>query len=156
MLFWRKKRDFRLIVGIGNPGALYRGNRHNIGFMCVNDIARRHSISLTMKQSEARTGEGSIGGIKVLLSPDITNQLFERLAEGIDTMVSNGQQPAVITAPNVRPALRRLTETTFPSLGLLSYNEIVPGVEVFSVGTVSLDSIEADQEAGVDVSVSAN
>ncbi len=67
MLFWRKKRDFRLIVGIGNPGALYRGNRHNIGFMCVNDIARRYSISLTTKQSEARTGEGIIGGINVLL-----------------------------------------------------------------------------------------
>ena len=98
----------------------------------------------------AEAMQSTAGGIKVLLSPDITNQLFERLAEGIDTMVSNGQQPAVITAPSVRPALRRLTETTFPSLGILSYNEIVPGVEVFSVGTVSTDSIEADQEAGVD------
>ncbi len=67
MLFWKKKRDFRLIVGIGNPGPIYQGNRHNIGFMCVNDLAKRHGISLNKKQSEARTGEGVIGGVNVLL-----------------------------------------------------------------------------------------
>lgn len=67
MLFWKKKRDFRLIVGIGNPGPIYQDNRHNIGFMCVNDLAKRHSISLNKKQSEARTGEGVIGGVNVLL-----------------------------------------------------------------------------------------
>ena len=67
MLFWKKKRDFRLIVGIGNPGSIYQGNRHNIGFMCVNDLAKRHGISLNKKQAEARTGEGAIGGVNVLL-----------------------------------------------------------------------------------------
>lgn len=67
MLFWNKKRDFRLIVGIGNPGSLYQDNRHNIGFICIGDLAKRHGISLNKKRSEARTGEGVIGGINVLL-----------------------------------------------------------------------------------------
>ena len=44
----------------------------------------------------------------------------------------------------MRLGLRRLTETTFPSLAVLSYNEVVPGVEVFSVGTISLDTVNAD------------
>jgi len=68
LLFWKKKRDFQLIVGIGNPGAIYQGNRHNIGFMCVNDFAKRHGISLNKKQAQARTGEGVIGGVNVLLA----------------------------------------------------------------------------------------
>jgi PTH1 family peptidyl-tRNA hydrolase len=38
----------RLIVGSGNPGREYRDTRHNIGFMVVEEIARRHALALTM------------------------------------------------------------------------------------------------------------
>ena len=68
LFFWKKKRNFWLVVGIGNPGSLYQGNRHNVGFMCINEIARRNGISLNKKQSQARTGEGAIGGVNVLLA----------------------------------------------------------------------------------------
>ena len=54
-------------------------------------------------------------------------------------MISNAQQPIVLTSPNVRLAFRKLTESTFPNLIALSYNEIVPGVEVFSVGLIALE-----------------
>ena len=33
-----------LLVGLGNPGSRYAGNRHNIGFMAVDAIAKRHGI----------------------------------------------------------------------------------------------------------------
>jgi len=33
-----------LLVGLGNPGARYAGNRHNVGFMAVQAIAKRHGI----------------------------------------------------------------------------------------------------------------
>jgi len=102
---------------------------------------------LTVSPSlEGQISEGmqsTAGGIKVVLSPDTVSRLSERLSEGIDTMVSNGQQPVVLTAPNVRLGFRRLTEAVFPSLAVLSYNEIVAGVEVFSVGTVSLNGADA-------------
>ena len=36
--------EFWLIVGLGNPGAKYRNTRHNMGFMTVNELAKRWSI----------------------------------------------------------------------------------------------------------------
>ncbi|MBI2952328.1 flagellar biosynthesis protein FlhA [bacterium] len=84
--------------------------------------------------------QNTVAGIKVALAPDLARRLFERMAGLIDGMVSNGQQPLVLTAPTIRLAFRRLTETTFPSLTVLSYNEIVPGIEVFSVGMVDLEN----------------
>ena len=46
-----------------------------------------------------------------------------------------------VTSPSVRLAFRRLTEATFPSMAVLSYNEIIPGVEVYSVGMVSAEPV---------------
>ncbi|MCE7989210.1 MAG: aminoacyl-tRNA hydrolase [Caldilinea sp. CFX5] len=48
----------KLIVGLGNPGPQYAGNRHNIGFQCVELFARRHRIDLSKLQQRAMTGDG--------------------------------------------------------------------------------------------------
>ncbi|MBT3603563.1 MAG: flagellar biosynthesis protein FlhA [Candidatus Latescibacteria bacterium] len=101
------------------------------------------TVDPQLEQQIADSMQSTPGGIKVVLAHDVTNRLLEQLAESIDGMVANNQQPVVLTAPNVRPALRRLTEATFPSLALLSYNEIVPGVDVYSVGMVSLEAVPA-------------
>ncbi|MDE2336215.1 MAG: aminoacyl-tRNA hydrolase [Alphaproteobacteria bacterium] len=56
-----------LIVGLGNPGAEYRYNRHNIGFMAVDEIIRRHNLSDAGKKFQGLAAEGMIGGEKVLV-----------------------------------------------------------------------------------------
>ena len=58
----------KLIVSLGNPGAAYSRNRHNIGFACLRYFARRHGIRLDKKQSQARTGSGEIEGETVVLA----------------------------------------------------------------------------------------
>ena len=56
-----------LFVGLGNPGAKYAGNRHNIGFMAVEALARAYTIAPWKKKFRSEVAEGSIGGARVLL-----------------------------------------------------------------------------------------
>jgi PTH1 family peptidyl-tRNA hydrolase len=56
-----------LFVGLGNPGAKYANNRHNIGFMAVNEIARRHGFSPWRRRFQGETAEGSLDGARVIL-----------------------------------------------------------------------------------------
>ena len=56
-----------LLVGLGNPGTKYAGNRHNIGFMAVEAIARRHNIAPWRKRFQGVSVEGNVAGQKVLL-----------------------------------------------------------------------------------------
>lgn len=55
-----------LLVGLGNPGDKYRKNRHNIGFMAVDEIIRRHDFSVPRKRFQSTLCEGRIGRHKVL------------------------------------------------------------------------------------------
>lgn len=57
-----------LIAGLGNPGREYRGNRHNVGFMAVEQLARAHRIDLGRVQQKAVTGSGRIADRPVLLA----------------------------------------------------------------------------------------
>jgi PTH1 family peptidyl-tRNA hydrolase len=58
----------KLIVGLGNPGFLYARNRHNVGFMCVSQIAKKYRIRFDRKQGQARTGIGQIAGYRAVLA----------------------------------------------------------------------------------------
>jgi peptidyl-tRNA hydrolase, PTH1 family len=56
-----------LFVGLGNPGSRYIGNRHNIGFMAVQAIARRFDISPWRRRFQGVAVEGNIDAERVLL-----------------------------------------------------------------------------------------
>lgn len=56
-----------LLVGLGNPGEKYARQRHNIGFMAVDEIIRRHSFTPERKRFQGLVSEGMLGGIKALI-----------------------------------------------------------------------------------------
>jgi PTH1 family peptidyl-tRNA hydrolase len=57
----------RLFVGLGNPGAKYANNRHNIGFMAVDEIARRHGFAPWRRRFQGETSEGTLERERVVL-----------------------------------------------------------------------------------------
>ncbi|WP_343081558.1 aminoacyl-tRNA hydrolase [Ostreiculturibacter nitratireducens] len=57
----------RLFVGLGNPGAKYAGNRHNIGFMAVDRIAADHGFTPWRSKFQGAIAEGRLGSEKVVL-----------------------------------------------------------------------------------------
>ena len=56
-----------LFVGLGNPGAKYARNRHNIGFMAVDEIARCHGFPPWRRRFQGEASEGSLDGERVIL-----------------------------------------------------------------------------------------
>ena len=56
-----------LIVGLGNPGARYARNRHNVGFRCVRRLAAAHGLTFR-RRKQARVASGTILGYRVLLA----------------------------------------------------------------------------------------
>lgn len=57
-----------LLVGLGNPGKLYSGTRHNVGFEMIDTIAQAEGISVSRMQSKALFGKGHINGNPVMLA----------------------------------------------------------------------------------------
>lgn len=57
----------RLFVGLGNPGAKYAGNRHNIGFMVLDRIASDHGFAPWRAKFQGQLTEGRLGREKVML-----------------------------------------------------------------------------------------
>ncbi|MBF9051534.1 aminoacyl-tRNA hydrolase [Roseobacter sp. HKCCD9010] len=57
----------RLFVGLGNPGAKYAGNRHNIGYMAVDRIAEDHGFGPWRSKFQGQIAEGRLGREKIML-----------------------------------------------------------------------------------------
>ena len=61
----------KLFVGLGNPGAKYAGNRHNIGFMALDRIAADHGFAPWRRAFQGQVAEGLLGAEKlILLKPE--------------------------------------------------------------------------------------
>jgi len=59
---------YRLVVGLGNPGAAYENTRHNAGFMVADKIAQDFNIALNKKKFDTILGRGFIDDVEVLLA----------------------------------------------------------------------------------------
>jgi peptidyl-tRNA hydrolase, PTH1 family len=75
----------RLFVGLGNPGEKYAGNRHNIGFMAVDAIAKRHGLPPWRRRFQGVACEGTLGGerVQLLLPGTFMNESGRAVAEAV-------------------------------------------------------------------------
>ncbi len=74
-----------LFVGLGNPGAGHAGNRHNIGFMAVDAIAKRHGLPPWRRRFQGVACEGAVGGerVQLLLPGTYMNESGRAVAEAM-------------------------------------------------------------------------
>jgi PTH1 family peptidyl-tRNA hydrolase len=87
-----------LLVGLGNPGTKYAGNRHNIGFMAVDEIVRRHGFSPWRKKFPGEISEGLLALQKTLVLKPLTfmNESGQAVGEAIRFLGMEPEQVVVI------------------------------------------------------------
>jgi PTH1 family peptidyl-tRNA hydrolase len=75
-----------LLVGLGNPGDQYYDNRHNVGFMAVDEIVHRHRFPAWRRKFKSEISEGLLGVVKVLAMKPQTfmNRSGEAVAEAVN------------------------------------------------------------------------
>lgn len=60
--------EILLIVGLGNPGAKYENTRHNVGFMAVEELARKHNIAFDKNEHKSLVASGRIANQRVIIA----------------------------------------------------------------------------------------
>jgi flagellar biosynthesis protein FlhA len=79
------------------------------------------------------------GTFRFALPPSDVGRIVEKTAATIDQVKTTGELPIVICAPTIRSQFRRMMENSHRDLVVLSYNEIIAGVEIRSLGMVALN-----------------
>jgi len=61
-----------LIVGLGNPGPQYAGNRHNVGFLVIDELARRWGAPRSREKFKGEFSKVEVGGEEIVLLKPMT------------------------------------------------------------------------------------
>ncbi|ANZ36416.1 aminoacyl-tRNA hydrolase [Lentzea guizhouensis] len=85
--------DLALIVGLGNPGPKYEGNRHNIGFLVLDELAARVGGKFKAHRSGAEIVEGRLSGRRVVLAKP---RSFMNLSGGPVSSAAKFYKPTII------------------------------------------------------------
>ncbi len=79
----------------------------------------------------------SPAGTSLTMPAGVANAVARRIIDALKPVVSAGHQPVVIASPQVRAQVRQILEPHLPNATVLGYNEVVPGIEVESLGLVT-------------------
>ena len=113
------------------------------GAICQDYVNNESSLQvITLDPDIERTLQRAVSrdalGLQLQLDPQTGQAILQCMAHEVAALEERGLQSVVLTSPEVRPALRRLTQRSLPQLVVLSWNEIAPGVHVNSLSMACL------------------
>ena len=93
-----------------------------------------HAVEQTFTESIQQTEQGTF----IALNPEVANKIMTHLSEKLEQMAGMNYQPLVMCSSQIRPHFKKLVDRFIPQVGVLSYEEILPNVEIQSLGTVEI------------------
>jgi flagellar biosynthesis protein FlhA len=97
------------------------------------------TIDPTVEQALSDAVQNTKQGLMLVVDPAMAERLLEAIGKQAEVQQNQGLPPVCLCSPNIRLALRRLVEARYADLSVISYNEIMPDVEVVSTGMVRLN-----------------
>src|SRR2546430_9964511 len=82
----------RLIVGLGNPESEYADTRHNLGFACVRELARRLGVSVDRKRWKSLVGRSEARGVRLVMPQSDMNLSGEAVARALNDTAPTPRQ----------------------------------------------------------------
>jgi flagellar biosynthesis protein FlhA len=125
-----------------NPDELSEYARRSLGSQIVKPYQSEkgglQAITLDprLEQQIAQGMRQTPTEISLTLEPKLARHVVDSLSQRLQQLLSAGQPPVVLCAPQIRLAFRRFFETTFSELTVLAYTEVPSRVEIQSSGTI--------------------
>ena len=118
--------------------------RHSLARTISSDLAVNGIIPvITLARPAEEAIRGSIQhketGSYLAIDPIIAQRILDSIGRCIP-LFEGGSRPVLLSAPQIRPYVRSLTERYYPALAIISHNEVVPNLKIRSLGTVTLDA----------------
>ncbi|MBL7032630.1 MAG: flagellar biosynthesis protein FlhA [Candidatus Delongbacteria bacterium] len=109
-----------------------------------HDDGRIYCMTLDPELEEMfnRELEQTAQGRALSLTPEVFAAIIRQIRDHAEQLSTQGRRGILLTAPTIRPYLRKLLESTLPDISLVSYSELMPTVEVESIGVVTHRSLE--------------
>jgi flagellar biosynthesis protein FlhA len=125
-----------------NPDELSEFARRALGlqitkpFQTDKGALRAITIDPKLEQQLAQGVRQSMSEVALIIDPKLARHVIETLSKFVQQMISAGQQPVVLCAPQLRLAFRRFFESSFNELAVLSYAEIPARVQVQNAAVI--------------------
>jgi flagellar biosynthesis protein FlhA len=118
----------------------YQNDEGTINVMTLDPV-----IEQTLQSAIQKTEQGSF----LTIDPTTGQEILQAISIAVEALQEEGLQPILLTTPPIRSSLRKLTEYSFPNLVLLSWNEILPKVNLNSVAVVEFERPESVWKARI-------
>ena len=125
-----------------NPDELSEHARRALGSQIIKpyqtETGSLHAITLDprLEQQIAQGVRQSPNEVSLMMEPKLARHVVDTLSQRTQQLLSAGQAPVVMCAPQIRLAFRRFFETTFADLTVLSYAEIPSRIEIQNAGII--------------------